>query len=78
MNKKEVKKVTLVQSNLVRLIDEKGLIKNRVAERAGMSAQAFCDVLKGRKVIRADMVPKLAEAVDVPIPELFKEIEKGE
>lgn len=68
--------MTLVQGNLRRVIDEKGLIKKGVAERAGISAQALSDILTGRKVIRADMVPALAAAVDVPIPELFKEYEK--
>ena len=70
--------MTLVQGNLRRVIDEKGLIKKGVAERAGISAQALSDILMGRKVIRADMVPALAAAVDVPIPELFKEHEKEE
>lgn len=69
--------MALVQRNLIRVIDEKGLIKSRVAERAGMSAQMLSSILAGRKVIRADMVPTLAAAVDVPIPELFKELEKG-
>lgn len=64
--------MTLVQGNLIRIINEKGLVKKGVAERAGMTAQALSDILMGRKVIRADMVPPLAAAVDVPIPELFK------
>lgn len=69
--------MTLVQGNLIRIIDEKALVKKGVAKRAGMSAQALSDILQGRKVIRADMIPSLAAAVDVPIIELFKEIEKG-
>ena len=76
MRKSEVKKVTLVQGNLIRVINEKGLIKTRVAERAGLSVQSFSAILNGRKVIRADMVPSLAAAVDVPISELFKKPEK--
>lgn len=69
--------MSLVQGNLIRIIDEKGLIKTRCAERAGLSVQAFSAILNGRKVIRADMVPALAESVDVPIPELFKKPEDG-
>lgn len=69
--------MTLVQGNLIRIIDEKALVKKGVAKRAGMSAQALSDILQGRKVIRADMIPSLAAAVDVPIIELFKENEKG-
>lgn len=69
--------MTLVQGNLVRVIDEKGLVKKGVARRAGISAQMLSDIIAGRKVIRADMVPALAAACDVPIPELFKDVEKG-
>ena len=69
--------MTLVQGNLIRVIDEKGLVKTGVAKRAGISAQMLSDIIAGRKVIRADMIPALASAVDVPIPELFRELEKG-
>lgn len=69
--------MTLVQGNLVRVIEEKGLVKKGVAKRAGISAQMLSDIIAGRKVIRADMIPALASAVDVPIPELFKDVEKG-
>lgn len=67
----------LVQGNLIRVIEEKGLVKKGVAKRAGISQQMLCDILAGRKVIRADMIPALAAAVDVPIPEMFRDIEKG-
>lgn len=70
--------MSLVQGNLIRVINEKGLIKTRVAERAGLSVQSFSAILTGRKVIRADMVPTLAAAVDVPIPELFKKPEEAD
>ena len=69
--------MTVVQGNLVRIIDEKCLVKKGVAKRAGITAQNLSDILKGRKIIRADMIPALAYAVDVPISELFKELEKG-
>jgi transcriptional regulator with XRE-family HTH domain len=77
LEKKEVSALSLVQRNLIRIIDEKALVKKGVARRAGMSEQAFSSILSGRKVIRADMIPSLAAAVDVQIPELFKELEKG-
>ena len=69
--------MTLVQGNLERIIEEKGLVKKGVAKRAGISAQALSDILAGRKVIRADMIPSLAHAVGVQIPELFKDEEKA-
>jgi len=69
--------MTIVQANLIRIIDEKDLKKKGVARRAGITGQALSDILAGRKVIKADMVPALAKAVDEPIPELFRDIEKG-
>ena len=69
--------MTLVQENLVRVIEEKGLVKKGVAKRAGITPQMLSDIIAGRKVIRADMVPALAAAIDVPIPEMFRKIEKG-
>ena len=69
--------MTLVQGNLIRVIEEKELLKKGVAKRAGISAQMLSDIIAGRKVIRADMVPALASALDVPIPELFKELESA-
>lgn len=69
--------MTLVQENLIRVIAEKGLVKKGVAKRAGLTPQGLSDIINGRKVIKADMVPSLAAAVDVPIMELFKKNEKG-
>lgn len=69
--------MSLVQGNLIRIIEEKGLVKKGVAKRAGISAQMLSDIIAGRKVIRADMVPALAAAIDVQITELFKKIERG-
>lgn len=69
--------MTTVQGNLIRIIEEKGLVKKGVAKRAGISAQMLSDIIAGRKIIRADMVPALAFAVGEEIPELFKPVEKG-
>lgn len=65
--------MSIVQRNVIRIIDEKGLLKKGVAKRAGMTPQALTDVIAGRKVIRADMVPALANALEVGVMELFKE-----
>ena len=69
--------MTIVQANLIRIIEEKDLKKKGVAKRAGITGQKLSDILAGRSVIRADMVPALARAVDEPIVELFRDIEKG-
>ena len=69
--------MNIVQANIQRIIDEKELKKKGVAKRAGLSAQMMSDMIAGRKVIRADMVPAIASALDVPIMELFRNVEKG-
>ena len=69
--------MTTVQRNLVRIIDEKDLKKKAVARRAGITGQALSDIIAGRKVIRADMIPALAGACGVEIPELFREDESA-
>ncbi|MBR2853931.1 MAG: helix-turn-helix transcriptional regulator [Clostridia bacterium] len=69
--------MSVIQKNIVKIIEEKGLVKKGVAKRAGMTQQALSDILAGRKVIRADMVPTIARALNVGIAELFEDDEKG-
>ena len=65
--------MSLVQKNIIRVIEEKDLKKKAVAKRAGMTSQAMSDIIAGRKVIKADMIPQLAVAMGVPITELFRD-----
>ena len=67
--------MSTVQRNVKRIIEEKGLLKKGVAKRAGMTSQSLSDIIAGRKVIRADMVPVLANALSVDVMELFREEE---
>lgn len=53
------------------LIEEKGLKKTAVAKRVGLTDTQFCDILKGRRVIRANEIPALAKALDVTPNQLF-------
>lgn len=69
--------MSLVQRNIVRVIEEKDLKKKAVAKRAGLTGQALSDIIAGRKVIKADMIPQIAAAMDVPITELFKDNQRG-
>ena len=69
--------MSIIQKNISKIIEEKGLVKKGVAKRAGMTQQALSDILAGRKVIRADMVPPIAKALNVGIAELFEDDEKG-
>lgn len=65
--------MSLVQKNIIRVIEEKDLKKKAVAKRAGMTSQAMSDIIAGRKVIKADMIPQLAVAMGVSITELFRD-----
>ena len=60
-----------VAENIERIIKERGLKQVYVAERAGMSSQALCDILKGRRLIRIGEVPSLAYALGVEPNELY-------
>lgn len=69
--------MSIVQRNIIRIIDDKGLVKKKVAKRANMKPQALSDIMAGRKVIRADMVPSIASALGVGVNELFREEEEA-
>lgn len=59
--------------NINRITEEKQLLKKGIAERAGMSQQMWSDILAERKIVRADMIPRIAYALGCEIGELFKE-----
>lgn len=65
-----------VASNLERVIQLKGFKKKAVAQRAGISAQNLSDMIAGRKIIRADMIPVLCIACEVEPNEFFKQTEE--
>lgn len=62
-----------VAENIRRIIKQKGLMQKTVAERAGFTAHQFTDMLRGRKILRVEYVPAIAEALGVPIALLFSE-----
>lgn len=64
----------IVQENIKRIVEEKGLTKTGVAERAGFTLQQLSDMLGGRKTIKASMIPALSGALGVEPNDLFKEI----
>ena len=60
-----------VANNIRAVIAAKGMVQKQVAQRAGFSEQQFCDMLNGRKIIRAEHVPAIANALGVEAGELF-------
>lgn len=53
------------------IIREKGFIQSHIAKKSGFTDQQFCDMLKGRKVIRADYLVPIARAMGVSIQDIY-------
>ncbi len=52
-------------------IKKSGMLQKAVAERAGFTEQQFSDMLYGRKVMRVEYLPRIANAIGVDIGDLF-------
>lgn len=67
--------------NVNAIIKEKGYKQCAVAKKAGFTQRNFNDMLCGRKVIRADYIIPICEALNVTPNDLFgfsaKERERG-
>ena len=62
---------SIIAENIGRIIDERGLKKRAVAERAGFSQGQFSAMLNHRRVIRDSDVIAIANALNVSPNELF-------
>ena len=60
-----------VAANIQRIIGEKGLKKQYVAQQSGLNAQELSDMLNNRRVIKVNDVPRIAKAMNVSVAELF-------
>lgn len=49
----------------------KGIKQTYLAKQLGLSEQAFCDMLNGRRLIKACDIPKIAQVLGVTIDEIF-------
>lgn len=68
--------MTDVARGIRQIIREKGLKQYHVAEKARFSTQQITDMLAGRKVIRAEYLPAIAEALEVTIQDIFDASER--
>ena len=50
---------------------KRDLTQNKIAEQAGFTKQQFSDMLNGRKVIRAEYMQPIADALGVSVGELY-------
>ena len=60
-----------VPKAISRLIEEKGLKQKVVAEKSGFTPQGFCDIMNGRKLIKACDIAAIASALGVEPNDLF-------
>ena len=60
-----------VAVGIERIIKDKCFIQGAIAEKSGFTHQQFSDMLNGRKVIRADYLPKIAKAMCVSVQDIF-------
>lgn len=61
-----------VASNVIKIIENKGLKQRVIAEKANMTAQALCDILNGRRILKVSEVNNLAKSLCVEVNDLFK------
>lgn len=60
-----------IASNIRNIIDENGLKQKFVAEKAGFTESDFSRMMTGNKIIRAEYIPALAQALGVTPNDLF-------
>lgn len=64
--------MTQLATNICRIIQDKGLKKGYVAAKAGLNRIEFSKMLHGTKLIRAEHIPAIADALNVTIDELYR------
>lgn len=60
-----------IASGIKKVISSKGFVQRAVASRAGFTEQQFSDMLNGRKIIRADYLVRIADAIGVSVEDLY-------
>lgn len=64
-----------VITNIREIIAEKGLRQKFVAEKSGFTEQAFSQLLTQKKTLKAEYIPKIANALGVTPNDLFRQSE---
>lgn len=60
-----------VVNNIKKILDEQGMKQKALAIRAGYNEKAFSNMMNGRRLIKADDVLKIANALSVEPNRLF-------
>jgi transcriptional regulator with XRE-family HTH domain len=59
-------------TNVLRLLDERGITKNELSDRAGMSVSFLSDLTNGKANPSLKIMESLASALDMPLPQLLE------
>ena len=59
-------------TNILRLLDEQGMTKNELADRAGISVSFLSDLTNGKANPSLKIMESLAEALDIPLTILLE------
>lgn len=62
----------MVKNNLKQLLREKGLKHNFIAEKIGLEASYFSNIIKGKNIPSVEIALKLEQILGVPVNEIFK------
>lgn len=62
---------TVIQ-NIEKMIENRGLKKKYVAQKAGYSPQQFSELLGGRRTMKAQDISQIARALEVSPNDLFQ------
>lgn len=65
--------MSIVAQNVKRILAEKGYKQCAIAAKSGIPPRSLSDMLNERRVIRAETIPLLAQALEVEPNELFRQ-----
>ena len=57
---------------IIRMLDERGIRQTKVAEKLSVSKYAFNNMLSGRRIIRAEYIPIIAQALGCTCNDIFR------
>lgn len=64
-----------IRQNIRDLIDQRGLKHTKVANDLGLSKSNFSAMLTGRKILRVEYLPRIAESIGCSYNDLFRKPE---
>lgn len=64
----------IIVKNIKGAIKERGLKSKYVAEKIGLNEMTFSNLLNGRKTVKSEYMPYIANAIGCDLNELFKDV----